>query len=334
MGVAVVILNWNGKGFLEKFLPGVLKNSSVGDGKNSLIVADNGSEDGSVEWIRANFPEVGIIELDKNYGFTGGYNRAFEQIRSNSEKFDYYLLLNSDIEVTPAWVDSLVSFMESHPRCGACAPKIRCFGAPDYFEHAGAAGGFLDWFYLPYCRGRILGTVEKDSGQYDESIQCFWASGAAFMIRSELWWQMGGLDELFFAHMEEIDLCWRLQLAGWQIWSVSDSVVFHVGGGTLPNNSPRKIYFNFRNNLLMMYKNLPQSSRNRKILFRQSVDGLFGILYMVMGKVSYTKMIVKAHKDFRKLKRQMKSTPQSYPVPRSRKLLPLLVLKRLCRGHS
>ncbi|MBO7323638.1 MAG: glycosyltransferase family 2 protein [Bacteroidales bacterium] len=329
MSVAIVILNWNGKGFLEKFIPNVLANSSIGDtsDRNALIVADNGSEDGSVEWLKGSHPEVGIIELDKNYGFTGGYNRAFEHIKASGKQYDYYLLLNSDIEVTPGWVDSLVSFMESHRECGACAPKIRCYSAPEYFEHAGAAGGFLDWCYLPYCRGRVLSKVEKDLGQYDNSIQCFWASGAAFLIRSELWWQMGGLDELFFAHMEEIDLCWRLQLGGWQIWSVSDSVVFHVGGGTLPNNSPRKIYLNFRNNLLMMYKNLPQRNRSRIIFFRQLLDGLFGVLYLLMGKFSYTKMIIKAHKDFRKMKSQMVITPQNSPVKRSKVFLPFLALK-------
>lgn len=329
MSVAIVILNWNGKGFLEKFIPNVLANSSIGDtsDRNALIVADNGSEDGSVEWLKGSHPEVGIIELDKNYGFTGGYNRAFEHIKASGKQYDYYLLLNSDIEVTPGWVDSLVSFMESHRECGACAPKIRCYSAPEYFEHAGAAGGFLDWCYLPYCRGRVLSKVEKDLGQYDNSIQCFWASGAAFLIRSELWWQMGGLDELFFAHMEEIDLCWRLQLGGWQIWSVSDSVVFHVGGGTLPNNSPRKIYLNFRNNLLMMYKNLPRRNRSRIIFFRQLLDGLFGVLYLLMGKFSYTKMIIKAHKDFRKMKSQMVITPQNSPVKRSKVFLPILALK-------
>ena len=329
MSVAIVILNWNGKGFLEKFIPNVLANSSIGDtsDRNALIVADNGSEDGSVEWLKGSHPEVGIIQLDKNYGFTGGYNRAFEHIKASGKQYDYYLLLNSDIEVTPGWVDSLVSFMESHRECGACAPKIRCYSAPEYFEHAGAAGGFLDWCYLPYCRGRVLSKVEKDLGQYDNSIQCFWASGAAFLIRSELWWQMGGLDELFFAHMEEIDLCWRLQLGGWQIWSVSDSVVFHVGGGTLPNNSPRKIYLNFRNNLLMMYKNLPRRHRSRIIFFRQLLDGLFGVLYLLMGKFSYTKMIIKAHKDFRKMKSQMVITPQNSPVKRSKTFLPFLALK-------
>ena len=329
MSVAIVILNWNGKGFLEKFIPNVLANSSIGDtsDRNALIVADNGTEDGSVEWLKCSHPEVGIIQLDKNYAFTGGYNRAFEHIKASGKQYDYYLLLNSDIEVTPGWVDSLVSFMESHRECGACAPKIRCYSAPEYFEHAGAAGGFLDWCYLPYCRGRVLSKVEKDLGQYDNSIQCFWASGAAFLIRSELWWQMGGLDELFFAHMEEIDLCWRLQLGGWEIWSVSDSVVFHVGGGTLPNNSPRKIYLNFRNNLLMMYKNLPRRHRSRIIFFRQLLDGLFGVLYLLMGKFSYTKMIIKAHKDFRKMKSQMVITPQNSPVKRSKTFLPFLALK-------
>ena len=331
MSVAVVILNWNGKHYLQQFIPIAIVNTGIGlgDGDNSLIVADNGSEDGSVEWLKMNTPQVEVIQLDKNYGFTGGYNRAFEALRAQGKEYDYYLLLNSDVEVTRGWLDRLVAFMDSHPECGACAPKIRCHSAQEYFEHAGAAGGFIDWFYLPYCRGRVLSKVEQDLGQYDNSVQCFWASGAAFMIRSELWWKMGGLDEDFFAHMEEIDLCWRLQLAGWQIWSVSESLVLHVGGGTLPNNSPRKIYLNFRNNLLMMYKNLPSKSRSRIIFFRQCLDGVFGLMYAVMGKFSYTKMIVKAHKDFRAMRGKMKITPQDHPVRRSRKLLPFLAIRSL-----
>ncbi|MGM9776387.1 MAG: glycosyltransferase family 2 protein, partial [Candidatus Coprenecus sp.] len=235
-----------------------------------------------------------------NYGFTGGYNRALATLDG---EFDYYLLLNSDIEVTPGWLAPLVEFMDSHPECGACAPKIRSWHERESFEHAGAAGGYLDRFFFPYCRGRIMDYVEKDRGQYDDPASCFWVSGAAFMVRSSLWRRLGGLDESFFAHMEEIDFCWRAQLQGWQVWSIPSSVIYHVGGGTLPNNSPRKIYLNFRNNLLMMYKNLPTKWRGPLIFERMLIDGVLATIYLVTGKREFFKMVIRAHSDFRKMKK-------------------------------
>ena len=236
---AVVILNWNGMDFMRKFIPLILSRTDFSDG-SALYVADNGSQDGSVEWVRETWPggEVRLVCMDRNYGFTGGYNRAFAEIERSGAQFDYYLLLNSDIEVTDGWLGELEHFMDSHPRCGACAPKILSYDRRTMFEHAGACGGFVDRWYFPYCRGRILSKVEEDRGQYDTPCRVFWASGAALMVRSGLWKQSGGLDESFFAHMEEIDLCWRAQLAGWEIWAVPSSIVYHVGGGTLPNNSP------------------------------------------------------------------------------------------------
>ena len=228
---AVVILNWNGKDFMKKFIPLILSRTDFSDG-SALYVADNGSQDGSVEWIRETWPggEVRLVCMDRNYGFTGGYNRAFAEIERSGAQFDYYLLLNSDIEVTDGWLGELEHFMDSHPRCGACAPKILSYDRRTMFEHAGACGGFVDRWYFPYCRGRILSKVEEDTGQYDAPCRVFWASGAALMVRSGLWRQSGGLDESFFAHMEEIDLCWRAQLAGWEIWAVPSSRVYHGRG--------------------------------------------------------------------------------------------------------
>ena len=316
---AVVILNWNGRGFLEKFLPPLLQYTPQELG--SVIVADNGSEDGSLELLEERYPTVKTIKFDKNYGFTGGYNRAFEAIRNQPElygKFEYYLLLNSDVEVTPGWLDCLVEFMESHPKAAICSPKVLSYDRRDHFEHAGACGGMLDRFYFPYCRGRVLSKVEKDQGQYDTPAEVFWASGTSFMIRSEIWHRLGGLDETFFAHMEEIDLCWRAKLSGEEVWVVPQSHIYHVGGGTLPNNSPRKLYLNFRNNLLMMEKNLPDASRNRIIFTRMCIDGAAAAAYLLMGKVPYFKAVWNAHKDYRKMKGSVVRTPLISEVPRPR----------------
>ena len=316
MSTAVVILNWNGLDFLTKFLEGVVRMTP----QASVIVADNGSDDASLEWIAENFTseQVRVIALDKNYGFTGGYNRALAALEG---EFDYFLLLNSDIEVTPGWLEPLVEFMDSHPECGACAPKIRSWHDRDCFEHAGAAGGYLDRFFFPYCRGRVMDHVEKDYGQYDDPDRCFWVSGAAFMVRSSLWKKLGGLDESFFAHMEEIDFCWRARLQGWQVWSVPSSVIYHVGGGTLPNNSPRKIYLNFRNNLLMMYKNLPERWRDLLIFERMVIDGVLATIYLVTGKREFFKMVIKAHSDFRKMKKNCVASERTVNLKRSHGIL-------------
>ncbi|HIZ86881.1 MAG TPA: glycosyltransferase [Candidatus Coprenecus pullistercoris] len=325
MSTAVVILNWNGKAYLEKFIPSVLEYLPEND---VLYVADNGSQDGSVEYLREKWHDrVRLIVLDRNYGFTGGYNRAFAEIYGSGQRFDCYLLLNSDVEVTPGWLDELERFMDTHPRCAVCAPKILSYGDRSLFEHAGASGGFVDRWYFPYCRGRILATVEKDTGQYDSAAKVFWASGAAFMIRSEVWHRLGGLDEAFFAHMEEIDLCWRAMLSGWEIWVDPASKVYHVGGGTLPNNSPGKLYLNFRNNLLMMYKNLPQRRRGRIIFSRMCVDGAIGLLYLITGRLSFLKAVLRAHRDYRRMRKEMTVTVPGCAVPRPSETLPALVLR-------
>lgn len=312
---AVVILNWNGKAFLEKFIPNVLGHMPSGD---VLFVADNGSEDGSADMLRERWPSsVKLVLMDRNYGFTGGYNRAIGRIaEENPEVFDYYLLLNSDIEVTEGWLSELEAFMDKRPRCAVCAPKILCYDRRGWFEHAGASGGFVDRWYFPYCRGRILASIEEDCGQYDTPCRVFWASGAAFMIRAGVWKALGGLDESFFAHMEEIDLCWRAMLAGWEIWVDPAAAVYHVGGGTLPNNSPRKLYLNFRNNLLMMYKNLPPRSRARIIFARMCVDGAIACVYLLTGRFSFFKSVVSAHRDYRRMRRKVTVSVQECSVTR------------------
>ncbi len=326
MRVAVVILNWNGVGFLQKFLPTVVERTPREIGK--VIVADNGSTDGSVEWVTGMYSEkeVGTVVLDRNYGFTGGYNRALESLAKDG--YEFYLLLNSDIEVTSRWLEKLLAFMDSHPRCGACAPKILSYDRREYFEHAGAAGGYMDRFYFPYCRGRVLSRIERDRGQYDEPAQVFWASGAALMVRSALWHQFSGLEESFFAHMEEIDFCWRLQRGGWQIWAATEAVVYHVGGGTLPNNSPRKLYFNFRNNLLMMHRNLPRGCTRAWVMtVRKAMDWAIAAIYLLTGRWSFFKSVVQAHRDYRKMRGAMLRGESVCSVPRPSGFLPLLALR-------
>jgi len=314
MKTAVVILNWNTKEFLEKFLPGVLESA----GKDAeVIVADSGSTDGSMEMMKEKFPKVRRIELGENLGFTGGYNKALSEL----DGFEYFVLLNSDIEVTKRWLGPLVEWMDSHPECGACAPKLLSWQRRDHFEYAGAAGGMIDRLGYPFCRGRVLKMVELDYGQYNEPKEVFWASGACLMIRSKLFREAGGLDSRFFAHMEEIDLCWRLQLAGHSVCVVPQSEVFHLGGGTLPANSPQKIRLNFRNNLLMLENNLAKTyglqsgdgykaCRAARIMIakRMVLDGLSALIYAISGKLSWFKAVFQAHKEYRALRR--KTTPE------------------------
>ncbi len=294
--VAVVILNWNGKHYLEKYF-GLLVERSSAPGVQ-IVVADNASTDGSVEWLREKFPDVTIIEFEENYGFTGGYNRALLSVHA-----DYFMLLNSDVEVCEGWIENLFSFMEENPEVGISMPKINSEARKNYFEYAGAAGGFIDLFGFPFCRGRILSNIEMDEGQYDQPQEVFWASGAAFMIRASLFHTLGGFDDLFFAHMEEIDLCWRAKLAGWQVWVCPDARVYHVGGGTLPNNSPRKLYYNYRNNLLMLYKNLSPGRLWPVLTIRCMMDCLSAVMYVLQGKGSFFKSVCSAHRDFYKLRR-------------------------------
>ena len=246
---SVVILNWNTTGYLEKFVPGILKSLEGMDAE--LVVADNASTDGSMQMMESKFPNVKRIILDKNYGFTGGYNKALAQLDS-----EYFVLLNSDIEVPEGWLQPLVETLDNNPEVGACAPKLHSWYERNKFEYAGAAGGYIDCFGFPLCRGRIMQMLETDEGQYDTPADVFWATGACLMIRRSLYNMLGGLDDRFFAHMEEIDFCWRARLDGWRVNVVPRSVVYHVGGGTLPQDSPFKLYLNYRNNLLMLGNNL------------------------------------------------------------------------------
>jgi len=291
--VSIVILNWNGEKFLKKFLPKVVSNSFATGHEVEVVVADNGSTDGSVDWLKNEFPEVRTILFNTNHGFTGGYNLALKQVDA-----DYYLLLNSDVDVPEGWLEPLVQFMESNPQVAACQPKLLSYAEPNRFEYAGASGGFVDFLGYPFCRGRILSVTEIDEGQYNDASEVFWASGACMLIRSTDFWSVGGFDNDFFAHMEEIDLCWRLKNMGRSIWVVPQSKVFHVGGGTLPNNNPRKVYFNHRNNLYMLLKNLPGRKLLVVIPFRILLDWFSAFLYLMSGKFGFFISVFQAHLTF------------------------------------
>ena len=301
--LAVIILNWNGVKLLQQFLPTALRFTSGED--VDLIVADNGSTDESVSWIRENCPEVRVITLDRNFGFAEGYNRAIK-----ATNYPYTVLLNSDVEVTEGWWQPMLSFMESHPDVGALQPKIKSFRNKEYFEYAGAAGGYLDRLGYPYCRGRLFDSIEKDEGQYDgEPVDVCWASGAALMVRTDAYLKLGGLDPLFFAHMEEIDLCCRMTAAGYRVMAMTDSEVYHVGGASLNQGNPQKTYLNFRNNLLLLHKNLPEK-RGRKILFlRRLADTLAFGMYVAKFDFANANAILKAHNDFRKMKKNYNTHP-------------------------
>jgi GT2 family glycosyltransferase len=290
---AIVILNWNGIEFLKMFLGNVVKCTNIIDVR--IIVVDNNSSDGSVEWIGNQFNNIEIIKLDRNYGFAGGYKIALQKIKSR-----FFVLLNSDIEVTPGWLEPLISFMEQNHDVAACQPKILSYNKKDTFEYAGAAGGFIDRYGYPFCRGRIMDTVEKDTGQYDNYSDIFWASGACMMLRADAYFKVSGLDEDFFAHMEEIDLCWRFRNAGYRISFVPNSVVYHVGGGTLPYNSQKKIYLNFRNNLYLLYKNLPEDKLCTTMLIRKILDGISAFIFLFTGNFPNFSAVFRAHRDFYK----------------------------------
>lgn len=303
--VAVVILNWNGRGLMEKYLGSVVEHTPAP--LADIIVADNGSTDDSVEFLHREFPGVEVIEFRENHGFAEGYNRAVAIV---AERYKYSVLLNSDVEVKDDWLTPLWRFMESHPIAGACQPAIRSLIDPERYEYAGAAGGFLDRHGYPYCRGRIFDTVEYDCGQYDTPIQVFWASGAALMVVNSVYIDCGGLDKDFFAHMEEIDLCWRILLSGREIWAIPSGRVYHLGGGSLPASNPRKTYLNFRNNLLMLHKNLPDSCRRGILLRRRMLDALAWMKYVVSGDFDNASAVLKAHRDFRRMRKAYKSHPK------------------------
>ncbi len=293
--ISIVILNWNGEEMLRAFLPSVLVCSTGHDVE--VCVADNGSTDGSCKMLEEEFPTVRIIRLDENYGFAEGYNRALAQVEA-----EYVVLLNSDVEVTPDWLNPLVDFMDSHPEAAACQPKILSHRHRESFEYAGAAGGFIDKLGYPYCRGRIFDVVEKDEGQYDTILPVFWATGAALMIRADIYQQVGGLDGRFFAHMEEIDLCWRLHSRGYGIYCVPQSMVYHVGGATLKKENPRKTFLNFRNNLLMLYKNLPEKEL-KSVLFKRSIlDFMAASVFFLKGNFGDCRAVFRARRQFKRLR--------------------------------
>lgn len=301
--VSVVILNWNGVGMLQKFLPKVVE-YSVNQGVE-VCVADNASTDESVSYLQSNFPNVRLILLDKNYGFAEGYNRALQQVEA-----EYVVLLNSDVEVTSHWLEPLVEYMDAHPEVAACQPKIRSERNKEYFEYAGAAGGYIDKYGYPFCRGRIFEVVEKDEGQYDTIQPIFWATGAALFIRLKDYQEAGGLDGRFFAHMEEIDLCWRLRSRGRGIVCIPQSVVYHVGAATLKKENPRKNFLNFRNNLLMLYKNLPEKDLKRVMFVRGILDGVAAVVFLLKGEKEAAKAVFQARKEFKRIRPDFESSRQ------------------------
>lgn len=314
--IAIVILNWNGVDMMRRYLTDVVNYSIV---DNAVVyVADNASTDDSVEMLRSEYPQVKVILLEKNWGFAEGYNKALSQIAA-----EYYVLLNSDVKVTHHWLQPLVEFMDAHRDVAACQPKLLSIIDTDSFEYAGACGGFIDLYGYPFCRGRVFNTIERDKGQYDTAMPILWATGACMMIRSSDYWNAGGFDGRFFAHNEEIDLCWRLRLLGRKVYCIPDSAVFHLGGGTLPKSNPMKTYLNFRNNLTMLYKNLPDRELRKVMRMRFWLDWLAALQMLVLGRsigdfkaVIKARMAFKAWKnDFRHDRETIQSTAKVDAVP-------------------
>ena len=308
MKVAIVILNWNGRHMLERFMPTVVKyshgqNFSVLDNNydTEVVVADNGSTDDSVFFLQQNYPELPLVLLDKNYGFAGGYNKALEQVDA-----DYYVLLNSDVECTPRWIEPVIRIMDANSKVAVMQPKLLMYDRKDTFEYAGGAGGFIDSYGYPFCRGRLFNTLEKDHGQYDDDCDIFWATGAAMFVRASVWRELGGLDADFFAHMEEIDFCWRVHNAGYRVTYCPQSKLYHVGGGTLPKSNPFKTQLNFRNNLSMLYKNLPDERRDKVLRLRMFLDRVAAVKFLAEGHLGEYRAVRKAHKEFRAWRNELK----------------------------
>lgn len=297
--VAIVILNWNGTKLLEQYLPSVIENSQQDN--VDIIVADNHSDDDSVSFLQKNFTEVKIIQLEENYGFAKGYNMALNEVEA-----DYYILLNSDVEVTAGWIDPLISLMEDDPTIAAVQPKVLSWNKKDEFEYAGAAGGFIDKLGYPFCRGRILNVMEKDNGQYDKITNVFWATGACMAVRANYFHKAGGFDSDFWAHMEEIDLCWRLKNMGYKIQYTPYSKVYHLGGGTLSYDNPKKLYLNFRNSLWLLYKNLPRRKFYKVIGVRMLLDGVAAFKLLSEGNVNGFLSVIKAHSAFYRSHKQIR----------------------------
>lgn len=313
--VAIVILNWNGQAMLEKYMPSVLQYSKD---EATVYVADNASTDQSMEMLRQHFPGVKLIQLEKNWGFAEGYNKALKQVDA-----EYYLLLNSDIEVTHHWLTPMTEYLDNHPDVAACQPKLLSIFDKDRFEYAGASGGYLDHFGYPFCRGRIFETVEEDNGQYDYATDILWATGAALMIRSKDYWEAGGLDGRFFAHNEEIDLCWRLRIRGRRIVCLPESYVYHVGGGTLPKGNPMKTFLNFRNNLTMLYKCLPEEDLKRVMRWRWWLDYLAAWEMLILKRnVGDFKAVYRARRAFKRWRKDFEADRKEIQASRVAKEIP------------
>lgn len=308
MKVAIVILNWNGRGMLERFMPSVVKYSHRQhfslldtDFDTEVVVADNGSSDDSLPFLQHNYPDVPLVLLDRNYGFAEGYNKALAQVEA-----DYYVLLNSDVECTPRWIEPVIRIMDANSRIAVMQPKLLMYDSKDTFEYAGGAGGFIDSYGYPFCRGRLFSTLETDHGQYDDDCDIFWATGAAMFVRASVWRELGGLDADFFAHMEEIDFCWRVHNAGYRVAYCPLSTLYHVGGGTLPKSNPFKTQLNFRNNLSMLYKNLPDERRDKVLRLRMFLDRVAAVKFLLEGHLGEYRAVRKAHKEFRAWRETLK----------------------------
>ena len=293
--VTIAILTWNSLEHLRQFLP-ILKANTRGP-ESRILIIDNASSDGTAEWLGNEHPDLEFTRLTENYGYAGGYARVLDSLST-----EYAVLLNSDVEVQPGWLEPMIEFMDRNPAAGALSPAILSYHNRSEYEYAGAAGGWIDQFGFPFCRGRIFNRVEENQGQFNDPARVFWASGACLMVRMKTYREAGGLDPNFFAHMEEIDLCWRIQAIGKEIWYLPQSAVFHVGGGTLPNESPFKLYLNFRNNLLVLYKNLPRKIRSKTLFIRMLFDGIAALQYLAKGKPAYLGSVLKAHADYKKLR--------------------------------
>jgi GT2 family glycosyltransferase len=291
--VSVVIMNWNGIGFLKEFIPLLVKYTTIPGVE--LVVADNKSSDGSVDFLKSDFPGVRLIEFEQNNGYAGGYNKALKLLDA-----EYFVLLNSDVEVSQDWLMPIVGFLDTHREVAAAMPKILSYHNREYFEYAGAAGGFIDKYGYPFCRGRVFDTIEKDTGQYDDIIPVFWVTGACMVIKSNLYFEAGGLDEIFFAHMEEIDLCWRLHWLGYKLYCYPLSTVYHVGGGALPKENPKKTYLNFRNNLFLLFKNLPQKTLYKTLFVRMCLDLIAALQFLFKFKFKFFYAVFEAHMHFYK----------------------------------
>ena len=321
--LAIVILNWNGKQMLQTYLPKVLACSRD---EAVVYVADNASTDDSLAMLNEKFPEVRQIVLDKIWGFADGYNKALARVDA-----EYYVLLNSDVEVTPGWLKPLVSFMDAHPEVGACQPKLLSVADKSKFEYAGACGGFLDRYGYPYCRGRVFDTVEQDNGQYDDIHEVLWTTGACMMVRSKDYWVVNGLDGRFFAHNEEIDMCWRMRMMGRQLFCIPQSKVYHVGGGTLPKGSPMKTYLNFRNNLTMLYKNLPEKELRYVMRVRWFLDYVAAWQTLILNRnVGDFKAIYRARHDFMKWRTEFRPERKEHQIDRVEPRVPRTLRTSFC----